>query len=133
MRRLPTVTSTSASDFSRFSPRRSSAYTASAVAFVVFQSWVCFCLRSHTLQSSTAVWSFITSSNASIIMACVSIGARNQNCCNSRSRQNIPVSSFETDRSLIDAMMPRAAGRSLTRFSATARCAWLWRWASCSQ
>ncbi len=72
---LPSVTSTSASDFSRLSPRSSSAYTASAVAFVVFQSCVCFCLSSQTLQSSTAFSSFITSSNASTIIACVSIGA----------------------------------------------------------
>src|SRR5437016_10303504 len=77
---------------------------ASAVAFVVFQS-CCFCFSSHTLHSSTACLSPITSSNASIISACVSIGARYHHQLSSVSRQNIPISSFVTLRSLMDFMM----------------------------
>src|SRR5207247_8869143 len=81
------------------------AYTASAVALVVFQSWVCFCLSSQTLHSSTALASLITSSNASIISACVSMGARYHHQLNSVSRQNMPISSLVTLRSLIACMM----------------------------
>ena len=92
--------------------------TASAVALVVFQSWVCFCLSSHTRASSTAWASPMTSSNASIISACVSIGARYHHQLSSVSRQNMPISSLLTERSLIERMMPWAVSRSANRLSA---------------
>src|SRR5439155_3362057 len=134
----PTVTSTSLSLASISLPRKSSAYTASAVALVVFQSWVCFCFSNQTLHSSTACRSPITSSNASIISACVSIGARYHHQLNSVSRQNMPISSFVTERSLIDFMMSDGvesvkALRALKRLSAMARWPCDWRLARPSQ
>ena len=51
----------------------------------------------------------------------VSIGARNQNCCSSRSRQNMPISSLETERSLMEAMMPAGVSLSPKRLRPIAR------------
>ena len=107
---------------------------ASAVALVVFQSCVCFCLSIHTLQSSTAFWSFMTSSKASIMTACVSIGARYHHQENSKSRQNMPSSSSLTERSLSDFMI--AFGVSLSvpkRVRAKAMCPSDWRLPTLSQ
>ena len=48
---------------------------ASAVAAVVVQSCVCFCLRSQTLQASALSSSSVTSRKASTTSACVETGA----------------------------------------------------------
>ena len=103
------------------------------MALVVFQSWVCFCLSSQTLQSSTDFSSAITSSKASIITAWVSIGAWNHHHDSSVSRQNMPISSVLTERCLIEFIMPCGVSLSPKRFRAKARCPCDWRQASFSQ
>ena len=126
-------TRTGVSDASQSPPRSSSAYTASAVALVVFQSCVCFCLSSHTRHSSTATESCATSSNASISVACVSMGARYHHHDISSSRQNIPISSLVTACSRIERRIACAVTGSPKRCSASASWPCDWRASSCSQ
>jgi hypothetical protein len=63
----------------------------------------------------------MTSSNASIIIACDSIGARHHHHERSSSRQNMPSSSFDTDRSCSERTIARAVLGSPNRCSASAR------------
>src|ERR1044071_67782 len=70
--------------------------------------------------------------------ACVSIGARYHHQLNSVSRQNMPISSFVTERSLIDFRMSDDVEsfetlRALKRFNAMASWPWDCRLARSSQ
>ena len=128
----PTVTVTASCEASRSSPRPSSAATASAVARLPSQRLVRFCESSHAFSPSTAAASPATSSKASIMIDCVSIGALAQlHHTGCGSRHHIPCQlptlksswlSSPVLRCLRLSTIESAVSWSPARLSAIARC-----------
>ena len=85
------------------------------------------------MHPSTVALSPATSSNSSTIMACVSIGAWYHHHDSSWSRQKVPSSSLETDRSRTELTIAPGVSLSPNRFRPTAMWACPCRLASFSQ